>query len=345
MNNKIFFSIVIPTFNRAEYLERAIACILIQNFKNFELIICDNDSLDNTKEVVSSFKDKRIKYFRNKTNIGWIRNLKKGISIAKGEYIILHGDDDFMLFPTALSEVYKVILKKKCGFIRINYLNFLADKNFVFDFRKPAKKDIEIKSGAEKKQVVDFITRVDPFFVTGIVFKNNLPRRIGIIDSEFVAWFKIIFHTIQKEGGYFIFKHLFVASWSQNASHPRYYLNKGRFRFEQFFDEVKKELSKKDYSLFLKKRLGIVIKEFPAAKYYTSNSNLLKFSKRVLELQPEFKYSFDFWFWLLLSIFIPKPILSYIRKNIFLKMVANTNIPNYDRIHKRIIAVNNHTNG
>lgn len=343
MDNKVFFSIVIPTFNRAEYLKRAITCILMQKFKRYELIICDNDSQDNTKKIVESFKDKKIRYFKNKTNIGWINNLKRGVSLARGEYIILHGDDDFMLYPTTLSEIYKITLKEKYGFIRINYLNFLSDKKFVFDFRKPAKKDIKIKAGAGKKQIVDFITKIDPFFVTGIIFRNNLPKRVSIIDSEFVAWFKIIFYSIQKEGGYFVFKHLFIASWSQNASHPRYYLNDGRFRFEKFFDEVKKELSEKDYNSFLKKRLKIVIKEFPATKYYTSNLNLIKFSKRILELQSEFKFLFDFWFWLFLSIITPKQILSFIRKHIFLKIVADTNISDCDKIHKQILKVNKRT--
>jgi len=60
---KPFFSIVIPTYNRGNYLKLAIKSILRQNYDDYEIIITDNASTDNTKEVIYSFRNKKIKYF------------------------------------------------------------------------------------------------------------------------------------------------------------------------------------------------------------------------------------------------------------------------------------------
>lgn len=336
MNKRPFFSIVIPTFNRAKDLKLAIVAILQQDFKDFELIISDNNSKDTTEDVVRSFRDKRIKYYKNKKNIGWIPNLKKGILLATGEYIMLHGDDDFILYPDVLKKVNSLIKKSGYGFIRLNYVSIMPPNNVIFDFQKKIQKDLVIKPKQNKDDIINFITRIDPFFVTGIIFKNDFPKNIEIINSEFVAWFKIIFYNILTFGGYFISNYQFAASWSQNASYPRYYLNNGKFRFEKYFNEVGINLDENEYKEFLNKRLNIVIKEFPVAKYYTSNDNLKQFSKRVIELYPDFKKSFMYWFWLYFSLLTPKKALSFIRKHIFFKMITNTNIPSYDKIRNRI---------
>jgi len=63
-NKTPFFSVCIPTYNRANFLPQAIESVLAQDFTDFELIICDNASTDNTQEVVEKYQDKRIRYCR-----------------------------------------------------------------------------------------------------------------------------------------------------------------------------------------------------------------------------------------------------------------------------------------
>lgn len=90
-------SVCIPTYNQGRFIGQAIQSVLEQSFQDFELIIVDNCSTDNTQEVVKSFSDKRIKYFRNNTNIGGGKNWNKAISLATGGYIsILHSDDFYL---------------------------------------------------------------------------------------------------------------------------------------------------------------------------------------------------------------------------------------------------------
>ena len=91
-------SVIIPTFNREDLLPRAISSVLGQSFKDFELIIVDDASTDNTKEIVSTYKDERIIYTRHESNRGQNAALNTGLSIAKGQYVsFLDSDDEWLL--------------------------------------------------------------------------------------------------------------------------------------------------------------------------------------------------------------------------------------------------------
>lgn len=98
-------SVCIPTFNRCQYLSQAIKSVLNQTYRNFELIVIDNASSDNTQKIVKSYQnnDDRIIYIRNKTNIGVVGNMNKCLEAARGEYIKILCDDD-LLYPDALEK-------------------------------------------------------------------------------------------------------------------------------------------------------------------------------------------------------------------------------------------------
>ena len=83
-SEKIFFSIIIPTYDMAEYLSYSVKSVLCQNYKNFEIIVVDNHSKDNTKKVIKDFKNKKIRFFQiyNYGVIGKSRNL--GIKKSRG---------------------------------------------------------------------------------------------------------------------------------------------------------------------------------------------------------------------------------------------------------------------
>ncbi len=84
---KVTVSVIIPTYNRAEKLKLAVKSVLNQTYQDFELIIVDDGSDDNTKEIVKSFKNSKIRYYKNRTNKGPGAARNKGIKYAKGKYI------------------------------------------------------------------------------------------------------------------------------------------------------------------------------------------------------------------------------------------------------------------
>lgn len=93
-------SIVIPAYNRANVIGRAIKSVLLQTYDNFEIIVVDDGSTDNTKDIVESFADDRISYVCQK-NSGAPVARNTGLKIAKGKYIAFLDSDDEWL-PTFL---------------------------------------------------------------------------------------------------------------------------------------------------------------------------------------------------------------------------------------------------
>ena len=94
MVRKPFFSVVMPTRNRASLLPTAIRSVLGQTFEDFELIVSDNQSDDNTREVVESFQDPRIKYFRTSDFLTINNSWASAVGHATGEYVAFLCDDD-----------------------------------------------------------------------------------------------------------------------------------------------------------------------------------------------------------------------------------------------------------
>lgn len=90
-------SCIIPTYNRANFVERAIQSVLNQTYKNIEVIVVDDGSEDNTKEVVLSIKNERIKYIRLHRNFGAAFARNVGIVNAEGEFIAFLDSDDYFL--------------------------------------------------------------------------------------------------------------------------------------------------------------------------------------------------------------------------------------------------------
>jgi len=87
-------SIGIPTYNRSEKLFRCLESTINQDYENIEIIVCDNNSNDNTSQVVLSFNDKRIHYHQNDKNIGMRNNFNMCLNKSSGDFFILLSDDD-----------------------------------------------------------------------------------------------------------------------------------------------------------------------------------------------------------------------------------------------------------
>lgn len=90
-------TVVIPTYNRADYLRVAIQSVLDQTFQDFEILVSDNASSDNTTEVVASFGDARIRYHRHARNIGPTPNWRFAMTQPQTEFIAPLADDDYYL--------------------------------------------------------------------------------------------------------------------------------------------------------------------------------------------------------------------------------------------------------
>lgn len=90
-------SAYIPTYNCGKYLKQAVDSVLSQTYHNFELIIIDDASIDNTAKILKEYKNNpKVRIITNKKNIGFVRSANKAIKLAKGDYILRLDGDDYL---------------------------------------------------------------------------------------------------------------------------------------------------------------------------------------------------------------------------------------------------------
>ena len=87
-------SVLLPVYNGEKFLKEAIESVLNQSFDDFELVIIDDGSTDDSCNIIFSYQDARIRFLRNEQNIGLIKTLNKGINESKGKYIARMDADD-----------------------------------------------------------------------------------------------------------------------------------------------------------------------------------------------------------------------------------------------------------
>jgi len=130
-------SVVTVTYNSAKYIRQAIESILNSSFTNFELIVGDDCSTDNTWDIIKEFKDSRIVAYRNENNLKEYPNRNKAIQRAKGKYLIFIDGDD-MIYPHGLEFMVKMLVANSdCGMaVMYPFLNwvFLPIKLSPYEF-------------------------------------------------------------------------------------------------------------------------------------------------------------------------------------------------------------------
>jgi glycosyltransferase involved in cell wall biosynthesis len=90
-------SILIPTFNRANYLRMAVDSAIAQTYPNIEVLVLDDCSTDETVNLSEAYSNTaNVKFIRNENNIGFVKNWNKAVSLSSGEYIKIIGDDDIL---------------------------------------------------------------------------------------------------------------------------------------------------------------------------------------------------------------------------------------------------------
>jgi glycosyltransferase involved in cell wall biosynthesis len=116
MDPKVTF--IVPCYKLAHLLPDCVNSILSQTFGDFEILIMDDCSPDNTPEVAASFKDPRVIHVRNEPNLGHLRNYNKGIAMSRGKYVWLISADDYLRKPYVL-ERYVMLMDahSKAGFV------------------------------------------------------------------------------------------------------------------------------------------------------------------------------------------------------------------------------------
>lgn len=231
-----YVSIVIPTFNRARLLRRAIQSVLNQTYSNFEIIVVDDCSSDNTEDAVRSIRDERILYIRHEKNKGAFEARNTGIKAAKGKYIAFQDSDDVWL-PEKLDKQMKVFDSASRD-IGVVYTSFWLIHNSSRTMHPPS--DIRQTEGNIHEALLEAnfvgtptaVVRKECFEEAGLF--ENLPRL-----QEWSLWLKI--------SKRYCFKHInepLVNAYQQPDSISRntdaYVLARKRI-LEKYFEEISKK--------------------------------------------------------------------------------------------------------
>ena len=122
-------SIIVGMYNCEHTINKTIKSILNQSFNDFELLLIDDGSIDNTLEIIKAFDDQRIKIFeQNNKGISNVRN--KGIGLAQGEYICFVDSDDYIEIDY-LKELYEYMTNNNLDYVMCNYNKVINDNKYM----------------------------------------------------------------------------------------------------------------------------------------------------------------------------------------------------------------------
>lgn len=187
--NQLLFTIVIPTYNRAHLIGKTLESVLAQTYTNFEVIVVDDGSIDDTYQVVGKFNDQRIQYYlKENGERAAARNF--GVQKAKGEYINFFDSDDLM-YPNHLETAFKIIKSKWPSWFHLGYDFKDADGNWLKTFT-PFEINI--------KQEIIFDNRLScngVFLQKEIALKNPFHENRVLASSEdWELWIRLLSQQI-----------------------------------------------------------------------------------------------------------------------------------------------------
>lgn len=151
-----FFTIAIPTYNRSAMLKQALESLRDQSFRDFEIIIGDNGSRDDTEKVVGEFTDLPIHYHRRTENRGPVANFNQLIAEARGEILVMHWDDDF-LHQEFLARAYQALSSRtdRVAYATPHWHGPLG-VGYIADLQSPQTELISELTYFLKDEVIDF---------------------------------------------------------------------------------------------------------------------------------------------------------------------------------------------
>ena len=206
LNNKILISVIIPYFKKKKFVFKTINSVLNQSYKNLEVIIIYDDIDLGDLKFIKSFskKDKRIKIYQNKKNLGASKSRNIGVKKSKGDYIAFIDSDDLWK---------KKKLKEQLNFMRKNkYL--ISHSNYeIIDKNDQVKGLMKIKKKLEYDNLLySCDIGLSTVMIKKEILKNELFPKLKT-KEDFVLWLKLL-----KKGNKILGLKKNLASWRKNKN-------------------------------------------------------------------------------------------------------------------------------
>ena len=179
-------SVVIPTYNQAQYITESIQSALNQTFQDFELIVVDDGSKDNTREVVDSFKDPRIRYLYQE-NQGVSGALNTGIMASTGEYFAGLASDDIWLPQNLELKVKLLDSRPDIAFALSDMYVFDSDTGTTLDrlWKDVSERYIHELQDGTRKPLNEYLSRgVALFAIPTVIIRRKVFDEVGYFDES-----------------------------------------------------------------------------------------------------------------------------------------------------------------
>lgn len=205
--NRPKLSICMPTYKHHQFISDAIYSALNSTYENFELIICDNNEDDLTYDKVCKFKDKRIRYYKNKKSVHAIENFNKTLNYANGKFIAFLCSDD--IYEAIKCEAQIDALENNsdlsCIFTQAKLIDQYG-KNYIdrdnrFDFALYNKNKPRID------WIRDFFFKGNFVYLSSAMFRAELIKKVGYYDNRLLQlhdydfWIKLL-----SAGDFYVFE-------------------------------------------------------------------------------------------------------------------------------------------
>ncbi len=189
---KPLFSVILPTYNRAARLSLAIKSVLQQTFKDFELVVCNSASPDNTREVVAEFDDPRLRYVEPETRLSMGENYEYALNHATGQFIIFFSDDDAFI-PTMLEKLEKIISEHQDAKMIIFPFAYYYQRSQDGSLDDENRNRLSISPFTGKLRQVDSETDIRRMFATyGLIDEKAVGSEIKPLIGNVVCHYSVI---------------------------------------------------------------------------------------------------------------------------------------------------------
>jgi glycosyltransferase domain-containing protein len=168
-------TVIIPIYNRVKMLAQALESLRLQTYKDFVVMICDDASTDNLKEVAEKFTDLNIEYYRYEVNAGQFANAMRGVEKCKTQFIkFLYSDD--ILFPKALEQQAKALDKSSDIAVCLGgYIEFEEEQNDISLYKIIAPYTPESRTGKKWARLEEYAG----FIPSACMYRTDLFRNLG----------------------------------------------------------------------------------------------------------------------------------------------------------------------
>lgn len=278
--NKPKISVLIPSYNHAQYLKKCIDSVLNQTFDDIEILISDDNSTDNSRKIIDSYNDPKIKKFFSPVNCGGSENLNKLIDLAKGDYIALLNSDDYWEL-NKLEKQYEFMENNKqyaACFTWVQYINEKGE-NYYPD-------NVFIQKNKTQAEWLYYFLEVENCLChPSMLIRKQIYEEIGKYSiryrqiPDFIKWIKLV----QKYPIYIIQEPLVNFRWVTSgkntsglsiANMNRGY-NEKHMLAEDILDDCPMELLHEAYNIDIE-----LCKRYEAI--YTFQKNLIIFNSKML---------------------------------------------------------------